>query len=199
MAEAAFPHGARPCPGKQKPADLNEQRLHEIGSFQSAKEDRNRTEELVVEGQPFHHRLNRVRHDVDGKHLAAQEIFERINDENDGGNFQNPKRHHRQAVSDKELNECCHQDRHGRKHIDHRIGGQHDVVSEINKDQRDRRQGDEAVNESATQKDAEPVRKITHRLREKRIDLAFANVSGNLPFVLCWYDQVADQEGEQII
>ena len=44
-----------------------------------------------------------------------------------------------------------------------------------------------------------PVREITHRLREQRIDLAFPNVGGYLPFVLCWDDQVADQNREQII
>ena len=52
-----------------------------------------------------------VTHDVDRKHLAAEEIFERIHDENDGGDFQNPERKHRQAVSDEELNERGH---HGR-------------------------------------------------------------------------------------
>ena len=44
-----------------------------------------------------------------------------------------------------------------------------------------------------------PVREITHRLGEQRIDLAFANVGGDLPFVLCWDDQIADQNREQII
>ena len=44
-----------------------------------------------------------------------------------------------------------------------------------------------------------PVREITHRLGEQRIDLAFPNVGGYLPFVLCWDDQVADQNREQII
>jgi hypothetical protein len=143
--------------------------------------------------------LNRRRHDVDGKHLAAQEIFERINDEHDGRDFQNPERHHGQAVSDKELNECRHQYRHSRKQIGQGIRRQHDVVSEIDKDQRDRRKSYEGVNESAAQKNAEPVNEITHRLGEKRVDLAFANIRSNLPFVLCWHDQIADQDCEQIV
>ena len=42
-------------------------------------------------------------------------------------------------------------------------------------------------------------REITHRLREQRVDLAFPNVCGYLPFVLCWDDQIADQNREQII
>ena len=41
---------------------------------------------------------------IDGKHLPTEEVFERVNDEHDGGDFQNPKRHHGEAVSDKELN-----------------------------------------------------------------------------------------------
>jgi hypothetical protein len=53
------------------------------------------------------------------------------NDENDG-DFQNPKRHHRQAVSDKELNERRHNSDTRRPHrpADRR---QHDVVAEIRK------------------------------------------------------------------
>ncbi len=129
----------------------------------------------------------------------AQEIFERIHDEHDGGDFQNPKRHHGQAVGDKELNECRHHYRHGRKEVDQRIGRQHDVLPEINEDQRDRWQRDEAVNEAATQKNDGPICEITHRLREQRIDLAFANVGGDLPFVLCRHDEIANQNGEQII
>ncbi len=75
----------------------------------------------------------------------------------------------------------------------------HDVLAEINEDHRDWRQSDEAVNETATQKNAGAVREITHRLREQRIDLTFPNVSGDLKVVLCWDDQVADQNREQII
>jgi hypothetical protein len=43
--------------------------------------------------------------------LATEEVFEGINDENDGGDFQNPKRHHGEAVSDKELNKRSHEHR----------------------------------------------------------------------------------------
>ena len=108
MAEAAFPHGARGGPREQEPAGLNHQCLNEIRAFQSAKENRDRTKELVIKRQPFHHRLHGVWHDVDGKHLATEEIFERVNDENDGGDFQDPERHHRQAIGDEELYECGH-------------------------------------------------------------------------------------------
>jgi len=112
MAEAAFPHVVCPGPREQEPAGLDRQRLHEFSPFQSAEEDRDWTKQFVVERQPFHHGLDGRRHDVDRKHLATEEVFERINDEHDGGDFQNPKRHHRQAVSDKELNERRHEHRH---------------------------------------------------------------------------------------
>src|SRR5262249_35935490 len=154
---------------------------------------------LVVKRQPFHHRVHGGGHDVDRKHLTPEEVFERIHDEHDGGDFQNPERKHRQTVGDEELNEGGHYGRDDRQPVHQRIGWQHDVRSEINENQRDWRQSDEAVNETATQKDAGSVREVTHRLREQRIDLAFANIGGYLPFVLCRGDQVADQNDEQII
>src|SRR6476620_7745252 len=156
MAEPALPHESRPRPREQEPASLHRHRLHELRPLQPAEKDRYRTKQLIVKRQPFHHGLDCGWHDVDRKHLAAEEIFERINDENDGGNFQNPKRPHHQAVSDEELNEPRHHNRGGRQQVDERIGRQHDVLPEINEDQRDRRQSDEAVNETATQKYAGP-------------------------------------------
>src|SRR6266536_3418021 len=150
MAETAFPHVVRPGPREEQPTSLDRQRLDKFSPFQSAEKDRNRAKQLVIKRQPFHHRLHGGWHDVDRKHLAAEEIFERINDENDCRDFQNPKRHHRKAVSDKELNKRSHEHRHRGNHIDQRIGRQHDVVAEINKDQRNRRQSHEGVNEAAT-------------------------------------------------
>src|ERR1700719_5366460 len=72
-------------------------------------------------------------------------------------------------------------------------------MPEIKKDKRDRRERDERVNESAAEKNAEPISQITHRLGEKRIDLSFANVGRDLPFVLGRRDQIADEDREQVI
>src|SRR6478672_12404392 len=76
MAEPALPHEARPHPRQQEPASLDGERLHEIGAFQPAKKDGDRAKQLIIKRQPLHYGLNRSRHDVDGKHLTAQEIFE---------------------------------------------------------------------------------------------------------------------------
>ncbi len=194
MAEAAFPHSACGGPGEQKPSALNSQSFCQCRTLQPAKKDCDRTKQLVVKRQPFHYRLDPHRHDVDGKHLPAEEIFERVNNENDRRDFQDPERHHRQAISDEELNECRHYDRHRREEISQRILRQHYVVAKIKEDQRDGRQRDECVNETAAQENAEPVGKVTHWLGQQRIDLAFANIGGDLPFVFRWRDQIAHQE-----
>src|SRR5918996_343162 len=199
MAEASFPHGARGGPGKKEPTSLNCQRFCQCRALQPAKEDRDRTKQLIIKRQPFHHRLDSHGHDVDREHLAAKEIFERVNDENDGRDFQNPERHHRQAVGDEELNQRRHDHRNRREEISQRIVRQNYVVAKVNEDQRDRRKCHERVNESAAQENAEPVGEVTHRLGQQRIDLAFANVGGDLPFVFRWRDQVAHQEREQIV
>src|ERR1700730_3067688 len=72
-------------------------------------------------------------------------------------------------------------------------------MPEIKKDKRDRRQGDEGVNEPAAHKNAEPVSEVAHRFGQQRVDLALANVGCDLPFVLGWRDQIADQQREQVI
>src|ERR1051326_6109260 len=114
MAEAAFPHEVRPSPRKQQPAGLDCHRLNKLCSFESAEKDRDWTKQFIIKRQPFHHRLYRSWHDVDGKHLAAEEILERINDEHDGRDFQNPKCPHRQAIGDEELNKRGHNNRDSR-------------------------------------------------------------------------------------
>ena len=72
-------------------------------------------------------------------------------------------------------------------------------MPEINKDKRDRRQRDECVNQASAHKNAEAISEITHRFREKRIDLSLANVGGDLPFVLGRRDEIAHQKRQQII
>ena len=92
-----------------------------------------------------------------------------------------------------------HDHRDAREDISHHLIRQRDVVPEINKDQRDRRQRDERVNQASAHKNAEPISEITHRFRQQRIDLAFANVRGDLPFVFGGRDKIADQKRQQII
>src|SRR6266404_1895464 len=72
-------------------------------------------------------------------------------------------------------------------------------MAEVEKDERDGRKGDGRVNEAAAQENAETIREITHRLGQERIDLPFADVAGDLPFVLGRHDEIADEEREQII
>src|SRR6266581_116493 len=199
MPEAASPHEAGPHPRDKQPAGLDRQRLHKLSPLEPAEKDRDRTKQFVVKRQPLHHGLDSGGHDIDGEHLAAQEIFERIYDEYDGGDFQNPKRKHRQAVSDEELNKRRHQYRHDCKHVDQRIGREYDVIAKIDKYHGNRRKSDKAVNETAAQKNAEPVGEVAHWLGEKRVDLTFANISCDLPLILGWHDEVADQDREQII
>src|SRR5882724_807553 len=199
MTQAAVPHGAGDGPGEKEPAGLDGERLPKLYSFQALEKDRDRTEQFVIKRHPFQRRLDPGRHDVDREHLAAQEIFERVNNENDGGDFQDPERHHRERIGDKELDERRHQHRQRREHVSHRVVRERDVVVEIEKNHRDRRQRDEGVNKPATAKNTEPVGEITHRLSQERVDLTFANIGGDLPFVFGRRDQIADQDREQII
>ena len=199
MAQAFAPHEMRGRPGGKQPARLNGQRLEERRSLQAAGENGNGAEELIIEGQPLHHGLHSRRHDVDGEHLPAEEILEGIDNENDGRDFQDPEGHHGEGVGDEELHESRHQHREAGIQIGGGVVGQADVVPVIKEDQGDGREGDEGVNQPAAQKDTEAVAEITDRLGEKRIDLSFPDVRRDLPLVFRGRDQIAHQDGEEII
>src|SRR5260370_37195033 len=72
-------------------------------------------------------------------------------------------------------------------------------MPEIKKDERDRRERDERVDESAAKKTAEPISEITHRLGEKRINLSFANVGRDLPFALGRRAQSAAEASAHVV
>src|ERR1700730_14566394 len=72
-------------------------------------------------------------------------------------------------------------------------------MPEIKKDERNRRQGDECVNETAAHKNAKPVSEIAHRFGEQRVDLALANVGSDLQCVLGRSHHIADHQGEKVI
>src|SRR6266446_1787835 len=72
-------------------------------------------------------------------------------------------------------------------------------MAEIKENHDDGRDRDCRENQTATQENAETVGEIADRLGQKGIDLAFADVRCNLPFIFCWRDQVRDDDRKQII
>ena len=160
MPQPAFPHEMRHGPHEQDPAGLDGERFHHLGAAQAFHEDRDRAKQFVVEWQPFHRRLDTGRHDIDGEHLAAEEIFEGVNDEHDRGDLENPERHERDRVGDKKLNERSHEQRSKRAKIGDGMGRQREVIAKVKQDRRDRRNGHGGENEPAAQEDAEPVSEI---------------------------------------
>jgi len=74
MAEATFPHVVCPGPCEEQPTGLDRQGLHQFGALQAAEKDRNWAKQFVVERQPFHHGLDRRRHDVDWKQVQREDI-----------------------------------------------------------------------------------------------------------------------------
>ena len=72
-------------------------------------------------------------------------------------------------------------------------------MAEIEKDERDRWQGDGGVNKATAQKNTEAICQVTQWFGQERIDLPLADIGGDLPLVLGWRDQIADEDGEQVI
>lgn len=64
--------------------------------------------QLVGEDGVFREGGEGSREKVEREYVSAEEVFEGIEKEDDGGNFEKPKREHRERVGDKELNERRH-------------------------------------------------------------------------------------------
>ncbi len=59
--------------------------------------------------------------------------------------------------------------------------------------------GDGGEDEPAAQENTETISEIIQRLDQERIDLALANVAGDLPFVFGGRDEIRDDDREKVI
>src|SRR5205085_9115532 len=98
MSKTPFPHVTGGAPREDKPAGLDGERLAHLGAPEAFHENGDWTEEFIVKGEPFQRGLDTRRHDVDREHLAAEEVLEGINNENDRRDFQNPEGEERDRV-----------------------------------------------------------------------------------------------------
>ena len=131
--------------------------------------------------------------------MAAEKIFERVNDEHDRRDFQDPECGQRDRVGDKKLDHRGHQKGGERAQIRDGVRRECQVFAKIKEDERHRRDRDGGKDEPAAQENAETISEIIQRLDQERIDLALANVAGDLPFVFGGRDEIRDDDREKVI
>ena len=199
MPDSVFPHRLGGGKHHHHPPRLNGQPCPKLGSPHSLQKDLHGKEQFIREREPAQDGLEPGGHDIQRESLAAQEIFEGEENEYDGADFQNPERHQRERVGDQERDRR----RHGRGDKEQRPGpirfGEHDVLAEPIKRGRHRQNGDERVDDPRGDKQRQPVTEVVERLDHEGTDLAFADIGGDLPFVLGGGDEVVDQDHEEKI
>src|ERR1039458_9716141 len=139
------------------------------------------------------------RQKVEREQMAAGEIFEREQDENERGNFQQPERQHGHGVGNKELQQRRQHERNHKGGQRRPAGRPNHIIpeTEYKNRQRHTRHGDER--DAPGKKQAQPVPQIINRLEQELADVAFADVGGDLPVVLVHRRQHVHDADEQVV
>src|ERR1039458_4977392 len=131
--------------------------------------------------------------------MAAGKIFKRKQDEDEGGNFEQPERQHGHRVGDEELQQRRQHQRNGKDQQRGEIGGRQDVLPETENKNREWNTGHGDERNAPGKKQAEPIPQIIHRLKQELADVALADVGGDLPVVFIDRRQHVHHGDEQVI
>ena len=137
--------------------------------------------------------------EVERENVSAEEVFEGVEKEDDGGNFQEPKREHREGVGDKELNERCHGGREREPEPGLGVDWKMDSSPQGPQNECDDRKCYCGVQEAARKEEAEAVGEMINRLGDQCADLSVANLCGDAPFVFGGrYEGVNNHRGDEV-
>ena len=131
--------------------------------------------------------------------MAAGEIFEREQDENKRGNFQQPERQHGHGVGNKELQQRRQHERNHKGGQRRPAGRPNHIIPEAENKNRQRHTGHGDKRDAPGKKQAQPVPQIINRLEQELADVAFADVGGDLPVVLVHRRQHVHDGDEQVV
>src|SRR5262249_50888490 len=109
--DAAVPGEAGDGVSEGDPEGLDNEAADEVRSGGFAHVNADREKELVGEGGELENASNAGRQDVQWEEMAAGDVFEGVKDEDESGNFENPKRKHGHGVGGEELEHRRHNDR----------------------------------------------------------------------------------------
>src|SRR4051794_27650939 len=91
VAESARPDPAAQEPAAEHPGGLDQQALPDLRALNAADEDGDRKIHLVLEGQPEARLAEEGGHQVQREKAAGEEVFDRVDDENEGRDLQQPE------------------------------------------------------------------------------------------------------------
>src|SRR5256885_73275 len=115
--------------------------------------------------------------------MSAGEIFEGEQDENEGGNFQHPKRKHRHGVRHEKLQQG--REHHGKQKQSERepIRRQDEILAQAQNEKRERNRGDREVGDASRKEQAKSIPQVIDGFEQELADVAVLDIGGDLPIV----------------
>ncbi len=139
------------------------------------------------------------RQHVEREKVAAGEVFKREQDEDEGGDFQQPEREHGHGVGDEKLQQRGQHQRDGKRERGGEAGRRQDILPETKNENRQRHARHRHKRDAPGKKEAEPIPEVIHRLEQELADVAFADVGGDLPVVFVHRRQHVHDGDEEVI
>jgi len=142
---------------------------------------------------------DRGRQQVEREEMAAGEIFEREQDENERGNFQHPERQHSHGVGNEKLQQRRQHERNHKRRQRLAAGRPDHIIPEAENKNRQRhaRHGDER--DAPGKEQAQPVPQVINRFEQELADVALTDVCGNLPVILVHRREYVHHGHEQVV
>src|SRR5262245_12317148 len=161
------------------PGGLGEQALPQRRSLDFAQENRRRKVSHVLEWQQFQNRRGGLRQQVDGKHVAGDEVVQRVDDIEQRSHFQQPKTDHANAGLKVEADSERQKQRQDVRREGRHVGNVFEVVAAQREQNgvRNERSGD--VGDLVGHAVDDEVAKHVERLEQVLLQRAFANVQSD--------------------
>lgn len=125
--------------------------------------------------------------------MAAEQELDRVDDEGDAADIENPKRDHRQREAKEKLDERRARRRQQRERQIHQPGQAAVVLAEPDHGDAQRHHGERRVHDPRGGIEMKAIEPVIDRLEQKRVDAPVANVLGDLEIVLVRHRQRVDQ------
>jgi hypothetical protein len=197
--DAAVPGEAGDGVCKGDPECLDDEAADEVGSGGFAHVNADGKKELIREGGVEKDLFEPFRQNIEWKEMAAGDVFEGEKDEDESGNFEDPKRKHGHGVGGEELEHGGHY--HGDEETAE--GGpvwrQDEIFAQTKDEQRERNSGDSDVSDAAGKEEAKAINEVIDWFEEELADIAVFDVGRDLPIIFVHGGQRVDDGDEQII
>lgn len=197
--DAAIPGEAGDEVSEGDPEGLDDEAADEVRAGGFAHVNAYGKVELVRERREVESLFETVREDVQREKMAAGDVFEGEEDEDEGGDFKDPKSEHGHGVGGEELEHGGHY--HGKEEAAESgpVWRQDEVFAEAQNKYRKRNCGDCDVGDAARKEQAKTVNEVIDGFEKELADVAVFDVGGDLPVVFVHCGEGIDDGDEQII